>query len=413
MKTLLSQLENLTERELRWFRAFLEDDYQALEIPRIVNLDKSELINRVSKILKMENRDPYTERFINYYFNEFYVKDTDVGWAFHNFSASVWLYYFLGYEKKYSPKSKKEIINYLEFLINTESFQYQEGILVHFSYDLAQLNFNRRLRENLDSDNKVSESKIKKLPSLLNDMSHAFDDKIDRFKQFQKEFEGALKNVKKQMRWLKKEDQSQINWCYNYMQERFEDFQQKFNRDFRLFQFFYLNKSTEDNLTTKNNKELGGLPNYLIEFVELYYLDDKQTDEKYELIIANLWILYHNLNQNKYQYIEAKYLSKFIKLMNNAWRAKKKDDKDKKKVEIKLFSKNAKKLENCYKELELPKVRNYNHFVNFLIEKLDNELIKAIIELDRHKDKEEIEARIKIPASVKNFKVRASDNTSD
>ena len=31
--------------------------------------------------------------------------------------------------------------------------------------------------------------------------------------------------------------------------------------------------------------------------------------------------------------------------MNNAWRAKKKDDKDKKKVEIKLFSKNAKKLD--------------------------------------------------------------------
>ena len=195
MKILLSNLECLSERELRWVRAFLEDDYQALEIPRIVNLDKSELINRVSKILKMENRDPYTERFINYYFNEFYVKDTDVGWAFHNFSASVWLYYFLGYEKKYSPKSKKEIINYLEFLINTESFQYQEGILVHFSYDLAQLNFNRRLRENLDSDNKVSESKIKKLPSLLNDMSHAFDDKIDRFKQFQKEFEGALKKI--------------------------------------------------------------------------------------------------------------------------------------------------------------------------------------------------------------------------
>ena len=55
----------------------------------------------------------------------------------------------------------------------------------------------------------------------------------------------------------------------------------------------------------------------------------------------------------------------------------------------------------------------YNHFVNFLIEELDNELIKAFIELDRHKDKEEIEARIKIPASVKNFKVRASDNTSD
>lgn len=30
--------------------------------------------------------------------------------------------------------------------------------------------------------------------------------------------------------------------------------------------------------------------------------------------------------------------------MNNAWRAKKKDDKDKKKVRIKLFSKNAKNL---------------------------------------------------------------------
>lgn len=237
MKTLLSQLENLTERELRWLRALLEDDYQALEIPRIVNLDKSELINRVSKILIIDNRPAYSDSLINYYFNEFYVKDIYVGWAFHNYSASVWLYYFLDYEKKYNPKSKKEIINYLEFLINTESFQYQLGILVHFTYKYAERNFNRRLREILDSDNKISESKINKLPSILTYMSHTFDDRIDRFKQFQKEFEGALKKVEKQMRWLKKEDQSQINWCYNYMQERFEEFQQKFNEDFRSFQF--------------------------------------------------------------------------------------------------------------------------------------------------------------------------------
>ena len=253
--------KNLTRREVIWILYYIRDNKNLNFFYENITKSYDELIKNLNNFPNKKEQRPAFQNAITQVKNVTFIDENKVNWIFEDYAASLWLTQMMQTAglKIIDLASKQEVGYQLEYIINFENFKLDKSILYVENYVMID---NRRIFKEL----------LLNPSEQLTDIEEKIAYKINAIHELQLLWQSLLQLVKKKLgKKLSANNKIKVNYAYHYLQDRYSDF---LNGKF-----------------IANRKKVNVLPT----LINFYPVKDKDNDDKYAFIIANLaWLIYLN-----------------------------------------------------------------------------------------------------------------------
>lgn len=253
--------KNLTRREVIWILYYIRDNKNLNFFYENITKSYDELIKNLNNFPNKKEQKPAFQNAITQVKNVTFIDENKVNWIFEDYAASLWLTQMMQTAglKIIDLASKQEVGYQLEYIINFENLKLDKSILYFENYVMIE---NRRIFKEL----------LLNPSELLTDIEEKIAYKINAIHELQLLWQSLLQLVKKKLgKKLSANNKIKVNYAYDYLQDRYADF---LNGKF-----------------IANRKKVNVLPT----LINFYPVKDKDNDDKYAFIIANLaWLTYLN-----------------------------------------------------------------------------------------------------------------------
>ena len=253
--------KNLTRREVIWILYYIRDNKNLNFFYENITKSYDELIKNLNNFPNKKEQRPAFQNAITQVKNVTFIDENKVNWIFEDYAASLWLTQMMQTAglKIIDLASKQEVGYQLEYIINFENLKLDKSILYFENYVMIE---NRRIFKEL----------LLNPSELLTDIEEKIAYKINAIHELQLLWQSLLQLVKKKLgKKLSANNKIKVNYAYHYLQDRYSDF---LNGKF-----------------IANRKKVNVLPT----LINFYPVKDKDNDDKYAFIIANLaWLIYLN-----------------------------------------------------------------------------------------------------------------------
>ena len=253
--------KNLTRREVIWILYYIRDNKNLNFFYENITKSYDELIKNLNNFPNKKEQKPAFQNAITQVKNVTFIDENKVNWIFEDYAASLWLTQMMQTAglKIIDLASKQEVGYQLEYIINFENLKLDKSILYFENYVMIE---NRRIFKEL----------LLNPSELLTDIEEKIAYKINAIHELQLLWQSLLQLVKKKLgKKLSANNKIKVNYAYDYLQDRYADF---LNGKF-----------------IANRKKVNVLPT----LINFYPVKDKDNDDKYAFIIANLaWLIYLN-----------------------------------------------------------------------------------------------------------------------
>ena len=253
--------KNLTRREVIWILYYIRDNKNLNFFYENITKSYDELIKNLNNFPNKKEQRPAFQNAITQVKNVTFIDENKVNWIFEDYAASLWLTQMMQTAglKIIDLASKQEVGYQLEYIINFENLKLDKSILYFENYVMIE---NRRIFKEL----------LLNPSELLTDIEEKIAYKINAIHELQLLWQSLLQLVKKKLgKKLSANNKIKVNYAYDYLQDRYADF---LNGKF-----------------IANRKKVNVLPT----LINFYPVKDKDNDDKYAFIIANLaWLIYLN-----------------------------------------------------------------------------------------------------------------------
>lgn len=253
--------KNLTRREVIWILYYIRDNKNLNYFYENITKSYDELIKNLNNFPNKKEQKPAFQNAITQVKNVTFIDENKVNWIFEDYAASLWLTQMMQTAglKIIDLASKQEVGYQLEYIINFENLKLDKSILYVENYVMIE---NRRIFKEL----------LLNPSEQLTDIEEKIAYKINAIHELQLLWQSLLQLVKKKLgKKLSANNKIKVNYAYDYLQDRYADF---LNEKF-----------------IANRKKVNVLPT----LINFYPVKDKDNDDKYAFIIANLaWLIYLN-----------------------------------------------------------------------------------------------------------------------